>query len=180
MTKVASCNLTPTFPCPWASHYLLTLTVLSCIQIATQQFLCQQNNPLQFRRATFIPWEASCCVRSGRCPLKSVIYWLRGCLKHFLKHMNFWKKVIKRYWKKVDPCSLYTQSNFSPSVINKARFGRFWIQTRQSSLCYCGRKYRPPLLEKSAGHCNILPKALSAQELINQSRPLTAVSRIEV
>ena len=68
MTKVASCNLTPTFPCPWASHYLLTLTVLSCIQIATQQFLCQQNNfdPLQFRRATFIPWEASCCVRSGR------------------------------------------------------------------------------------------------------------------
>ena len=75
--------------------------------------------------------------------LKSVIYWLRGCLKHFLKHMNFWKKVIKRYWKKVDPCSLYTQSNFSPSVINKARFGRFWIQTRQSSLCYFGRKYRP-------------------------------------
>ena len=35
-------------------------------------------------------------------------------------------------------------------------------------------------LEKSAGHYELLRKALSAQELINQCRPLSAVSRIEV
>ena len=36
------------------------------------------------------------------------------------------------------------------------------------------------LLEKSAGHCKLLPKALSAQEIINQCRRLSAVSSIEV
>ena len=35
-------------------------------------------------------------------------------------------------------------------------------------------------LEKSAGHYELLRKALSAQEIINQCRPLSAVSRIEV
>ena len=39
---------------------------------------------------------------------------------------------------------------------------------------------KQPPLQKSAGHCNILRKALSAQELINQCRRLSAVSRIEV
>ena len=36
------------------------------------------------------------------------------------------------------------------------------------------------LLEKSAGHCKLLPKALSAREIINQCRRLSAVSSIEV
>ena len=62
-------NLTLPFPCPWASQYLLTLTVLSCIQIATisvstKQFLYTAWillwEPLIFREKHHAVWDQVC------------------------------------------------------------------------------------------------------------------------